>query len=337
MGTDHGIRWVGTRSSLERLVAIHSAISSGEWSTASAMAAELGVSQRTIERDIEFLRDRLHAPIRFDRKAHRYYYDRPFVFPTLRLTEGEMIVFLLGEMLLKQWVGSPYEEFIRSAMDKVRYAMNSEVHLSPNDLQRLVSFQVSSPRGDQDIVADHYSTIFRAIEKHRILRIRYTAMSSAETTEREVDPYHLTVREGAYYLIAYCHLRRSYRIFALDRMESVTATGERFTPDVSFDADSYLSSSWGLEKGDVYEVVVRFDNEQARYIRERKWHSTQRIVELQDGCLEFRVSVEGLGEIRRWVMQFGSHAEVIEPPELREAVSQEVAAMWSTYGSANAT
>jgi predicted DNA-binding transcriptional regulator YafY len=333
--TDDRVRWTGTRSSLERLVAIHTAISSGRWTTASAIAADLGVSQRTIERDIEFLRDRMRAPIRFDKRARKYYYEHPFMFPTLTFTEGEMIVFFLGEMLLNQWVGSPYETYIRSAMDKIKLAMSAEVRLSPDELQKLVSFRAPCPRGDQALVASHYSAIFRAIEQHRVIRIRYTALSSCETTEREVDPYHLTVREGACYLIAYCHLRRSYRVFALDRMEFITVTGETFIPDASFDADSFLSSSWGLEKGDVYEVVVRFDSQQSRYIRERTWHSTQRIVELQDGGLEFHVAIEGLGEIKRWVMQFGSHAEVLKPPELREAVSKEVAAMWDAYCGQN--
>jgi predicted DNA-binding transcriptional regulator YafY len=80
------------------------------------------------------------------------------------------------------------------------------------------------------------------------------------------------------------------------------------------------------------EFVIRFDAHQARYIRERRWHETQQIEERDDGGLILRFSSGSLSEVMRWVMQYGSHAEVIAPEELRQAVAREVETMRRCYG-----
>ena len=72
------------------------------------------------------------------------------------------------------------------------------------------------------------------------------------------------------------------------------------------------------------EVVIRFTPHQARWIRERKWHSTARVEGLLDGGCLLRLRVGGLGEVQRWVMQFGAEAEVLKPAGLRKRVRAEL-------------
>ena len=67
-------------------------------------------------------------------------------------------------------------------------------------------------------------------------------------------------------------------------------------------------------------VVVRFRADQAPYVREREWHSSQRIKELPKGRLELRLKLENLPEIERWILGWGVHAEVLEPADLRKVV-----------------
>jgi predicted DNA-binding transcriptional regulator YafY len=62
-----------------------------------------------------------------------------------------------------------------------------------------------------------------------------------------------------------------------------------------------------------------------RGIRERKWHETQQdLEELPDGGVILRFRTGGLGEVKRWVMQYGAHAEVLQPEHLRRAVATEM-------------
>ena len=69
---------------------------------------------------------------------------------------------------------------------------------------------------------------------------------------------------------------------------------------------------------------MRFDSQQAPYIRERSWHFSQQIEELSGGALVVRFQTSGLGEIARWVMQYGARAEVLAPLELREIVASQL-------------
>jgi predicted DNA-binding transcriptional regulator YafY len=81
-------------------------------------------------------------------------------------------------------------------------------------------------------------------------------------------------------------------------------------------------------------VAIRFTARQARWIRERKWHNTARVEGLLDGGCILRLRVTGLGEVQRWVMQFGAEAEVLSPLSLRKKLSEEFAAALTTYGPA---
>ncbi len=93
-----------------------------------------------------------------------------------------------------------------------------------------------------------------------------------------------------------------------------------------------MASAFQIERGDqMYEIAIRFDEYQARYIRERKWHDLEQKEEQGDGGLIYRVSTAGLNEMKRWVMAFGAHAEVLAPEELRSAVADEAARMLALY------
>jgi predicted DNA-binding transcriptional regulator YafY len=122
-------------------------------------------------------------------------------------------------------------------------------------------------------------------------------------------------------------------MFALDRITNLRLTDERFTPDPDFDINVYLGDSLALERGgELEEVRVRFDSFQARYIRERQWHPSQEVEEHPDGSLTLTLRVRGLGEVKRWVMSFGSRAEVLAPEYLRKQMEAEVLGLAGTYG-----
>src|SRR3954453_7331205 len=100
---------VASRLSLERIAALDRAIRAGEYPNARALAARLEVGQRTIQRDVEFLRDRCGAPLAYDPVRHGYSYPDPtFRLPPLELTEGELVALFLAGRVLRQYRGTPY-------------------------------------------------------------------------------------------------------------------------------------------------------------------------------------------------------------------------------------
>jgi predicted DNA-binding transcriptional regulator YafY len=90
-----------------------------------------------------------------------------------------------------------------------------------------------------------------------------------------VDPYHLTLHGGGFYLVAYCHLREAVRIFAVERIRELEVQTVRFQRPAEFDLDNYLDGVWGIIRGDIVTVKVLFGRGVARYIKDRLWHPTR--------------------------------------------------------------
>lgn len=321
------------RSALERVNQIDKLIREGRCPSCRILAERFEVSSRTVERDIEFMRDRMGAPIKFDKDRKVYIYSEPgFVLTHVNLTAGEMVAVFLGQKLLVHYGGTPFDKQIRQAMEKIKRLLTDEVSIELEQFDQAVSFGTDPARGEADQVAVWFEALNEAIARREGVEILYYAPSTGEQTRRRVDPYHLHFREGAWYMIGYCRLREDFRLFALFRIGELTKTGEIFGRRADFDAKKFMASSWGLERGaDPVEIAVRFDPYPARYIRERQWHESQKLQEMPDGSIILRVRISGLGEFKRWVMQFGPSAEVLEPAELRQEVAAEAGEMFRRY------
>lgn len=316
------------RPAVVRIVRIHRLVAGRRYPNVPYLSRHLEVSTRTVERDLECLRDQLGAPLRFDRRRNGYFYSEPgFALPQVQLSEGEVLLVLLGCRLLAQYRGTPYDGQLRQALAKMALSLSEVISFDPNAALDDVSFHVERLRGSEETVAAVFAEVAAAIRDQRRLVITYHAASTLQTSERSVDPYHLRFVDGAWYLIAYCHLRASIRLFALDRIGRVAATGERFEVVEGYSLDELLSPALRVETGPAATVEVWFDSWVARWVRERVWHESQEMVDLPGGELRLRLTVTaapgGLGEVKRWVLQYGSHARVLSPPWLVAEVRRE--------------
>ena len=98
--------------------------------------------------------------------------------------------------------------------------------------------------------------------------MRYYTASRDEHTERKVSPYHLYNVQGDWYLIAYDDKRQSFRNFAIGRMENWRVMNETFALLPVFFSGNVHGSAFHTERGgEVAEVVIRFNPQQARYMR----------------------------------------------------------------------
>src|SRR5688572_14993729 len=100
-----------TRPPLERMMRIHQEIAKGTYPNASTLGRQLEVSTKSIQRDLEFMRDRLNLPLEYDRSRFGFYYTEPVSsFPTLQITEGELVALLIAEKALEQYRGTNFEK-----------------------------------------------------------------------------------------------------------------------------------------------------------------------------------------------------------------------------------
>jgi len=305
----------------------------GNYPDTGKLAEKFGCSRRTAERYIERIRLVAADDLVYDPRRRGYHFPSGRAnLPRLRLSEGEAIALFLGGKLLDQCRGTPYREHVADALHKLCTWLAGDVTYA-DVVQPVgwVSFAAGPLRGEEQQVLEHFTRINRAIRECETLRVVYFAVYRSGLDEREIDPYHLYRHGGVWYAFAHCHSRGETRTFAVDRIHSLEGTGRRFDRPVDFTAENYVADAFGIERGEPACVAIRFRSDQARYIRERSWHSSQIIEELPGGDLILRLHVGGLGEVKRWVLAYGSGAEVLEPPELREAVKREVEGLAGTY------
>jgi proteasome accessory factor B len=304
-----------SRPAIERILQIHKTIQAGKYPNANTLGRELEVSAKSIHRDFIFMRDRLRLPLKYDELKFGYYYTHPVRdFPTLVLTEGELFAMLVAEKAVQQYRGTAFEKPLMSAFKKMAASLPETVSLSLRDLDQSVSFRTSA---EPLVNLNIFDVLAQATAQQQQLRMTYRKPGSSQAEERLVDPYHLANINGEWFLFAYDHLRNALRTFVPSRIQSLRLTGKKFERPQTFSVENTLRDSFGVHSPEGrYDVVIRFDGEVADYVREKRWHASQKLRTLPNGDVELHLKLSSLKEIERWVLGWAGHAVVKEPREL---------------------
>lgn len=318
------------RQQLERIMEIDRRIRDGEYPNPNQLAKDFEVSRRVIFVDRDFMINRLGAPIEYDRSRGGWFYaDETWVLPGIIVTQGELLAFFLSVEVAKRYLGTGLEETLRMAVEKLSKNVKGSITVDLDTLRSHYSF--SSPTllaaNEQALLALHH-----AIAASKLVWMRYYTASRDERTERVVHPYHLSNVRGDWYLIAYDEFRQGIRNFAVGRIEEWIVRSEAFKRDPKFSVANYMESGFQAEHGgEVVNVVIRFASQAARYIREKRWHDSQEIQEEEGGALILKFQTSGLGEVKRWVLQYGGNAEVLAPDSLRQDCIKEISKLVNIY------
>ena len=320
-----------SRPPLERMLRIHQAIQAGKYPNATALAGELEVSTKSIYRDIDFMRDRLELPIEFAVARNGFHYTQEVgSFPTLQITEGELFALLVAEKSLQQYRGTTFEKPLRSAFKKMAAALPDTISLNLADWEQTISFRTSI---EPILNLEIFDALAQATAQRKQLELTYRKPGRKETEPRVVDPYHLANINGEWFLFALCHLRNDIRTFVPARILEVKPTGQVFVRPHKFSLEKRLRDSFGVLTGrGEFEVVIRFEELVADYIREKRWHPSQQLTELDDGGVQLRLKLSSLAEIQRWILSWGGRATVLAPVELEESVKAAARAILDRTG-----
>lgn len=308
-----------SRPPLERMLLIHKAIQSGSYPNASQLAAQLDVSTKSIQRDLMFMRDRLGLPIAYEASRFGFIYTESVSsFPSFQVTEGELFALLAAEKALQQYRGTPFEKALVSAFKKISQSLPDTVSINWADWDATLSFRTTAePILDLQVL----DLLARAAAQKQQLLLSYRKPGGKHAEDRVVDPYHLANVNGEWFLFAYCHLRKSIRTFVPTRMRSVKLTGARFQRPHGFSLEAELKNSFGILSGDKeFLVRIRFSGAVSDYIREKRWHPSQKLTELKDGGVQISLKLSSLVEVQRWVLAWGGNAVPLSPPELVRGV-----------------
>jgi proteasome accessory factor B len=303
------------------MLRIHQSIQSGVYPNAPELAFELEVSSKSIYRDLEFMRDRLQLPLQFDVARQGWYYTQEVsAFPAMQITEGELFALVVAEKALQQYRGTSFEQPLLSALQKMQKALPETISVDIAELERAISFRT---RAEPILDLGIFDKLAKATAARQQLEFSYRKPGQRQPEQRVVDPYHLANINGEWFLFAYDHLRKDIRTFVPARIKSLKATGNTFAQPRKFSPEQRLRDSFGVHSGQgEFEVVVRFNEQVADYIREKKWHDSQELRELRNGAVELRMKLSSLAEVERWVLSWGGNATVLRPPELANGVQR---------------
>jgi proteasome accessory factor B len=300
------------------MLRIHQTIQSGSFPNATTLARELEVSTKSIQRDLDFMRDRLNLPVEFDVRRNGYHYTGEVSsFPTLQITEGEIVALIVAEKALQQYRGTSFEKPLLSAIRKMEQALPDTISLNLADIEQTISFRT---RAEPILNLEIFDALAKAVARRQQLELHYRKPGQP-AEKRLVDAYHLANINGEWYLFAYDHARKDLRTFVPARIQSVKPTGKTFERTQKFSLEKRLRGSFGVHSGEgEFEVVLRFTPRAADYIREKKWHPSQTLRDLSDGGAELRMKLSSLAEVERWVLSWAGEAVVLKPGELAESV-----------------
>ena len=320
-----------TRRPFERMHRIHKAILSGSLPNCTSLAAELEVTPKTVMRDITFMRDNFRLPLEYDGTRHGYFYTGPVTdFPQFEIGEEEIAALFLARHALESIRGTELAVKLRGAFARLSQSLGQRVELRWEDVDAAFSRKVPDVKvRDVKVFGQLADAVVRQVE----VSFQYRKLGADEAEPRRVRPLHLGEVEGAWYLIAHDTARDALRTFALARLSRLRVTAAGFRRPEGFDGRDYLARSFGVWNvagdSETHVVVVRLSGYAARMAEERRWHPTQELrpLDARGGRVEVRFEVGALEEVLRWVLSFGSKAEVVGPPKLKKMVAAELALM----------
>lgn len=297
--------------------------------SAQELANRLGVSPRTVYRYLRTLEDGLGAPLYSDKG--RWAIRPDYYLPPIHFSVPEGLHVFLAVRLMAKF-DQRYNPHLHSTFEKLASALPDTMK---DSVQRTLDRMQCLQRDEKYLRV--LAKVAEAWTNRRRLAISYRALGSGESVERVIAPYHIepAAPGHASYVIAHCFLRDSLRVFKIDRIEWAALRSEPYEIPVDFNPDDFLGSAWGIiVEGEVETVRLRItDPAVARIMRETIWHPSQRIEEHRDGSLIMTFEVMDTTEFCSWILGWGDGMEVLDPPELRQRISEMAQAVTRLYAS----
>ncbi len=319
-----------------RILEIDSYLQTGKPYTAAQLAKliennPLGrkYSTRTIQRDLEYMMDTLHAPIESDYRGYRYT-EPNFFIKSIPLTEGEAFSVAVLNPLLEQYRNTPLENQLRSVFKKITECLPERISVDTSFLNPKITF---IPDRTENIDPSFFQTIFDSLKNLCTITFEYRPLQKTTFMERTLDPYHVVCQRGNWYVMGKCHDRNEVRIFSFSRMKNIKILKQKFGIPTDFKPSDYFDTEMGVWLSDKTPLTVELlvDKEIGTYALNRIWHSEQVVEEREDGSVYVKFVTTQKKEILRWVLGQGHTVKVLAPQELVDEVKAELESARKMY------
>lgn len=250
---------------------------------------DLGVSIRTLQRDIENLRTHYGLELEYSHDHQGYF---------LR-AESNYIVHVFLRLLHLLHPGTAVLDALRRG-GKLEY-----IHLG-NDVAMSGIHQIQE--------------IMQAIHGKKVIRFNHLNYYTEEQKRIELQPLLMKEYHERWYVYGYVLNISEYRTFGIDRISDLEVTEKIFQPDPLHNAASRFNEQIGvtMADGELVEVIVKFSPLQARYVKSLPWHHSQEVLQEGASGTLIRWYLKVNFELLQNILQCGEEVEVIQPSSLRE-------------------
>lgn len=297
-----------------RVLAVLELLQSHRRMTGVEMARRLEVNVRTLRRYITMLQD-LGIPIVAERgRDGAYTLGAGYRMPPMLFTNDEALALEVGLLAADQLGLTEQIDAIESARAKLEYVMPPELKIRAHTLSETIqldTYDFAAPPSTSSMLV-----MSTAVQQKRRVRLHYES-SDSDVTVRDIDPYGIASRQGKWYVVGWCHLRRAIRSFRMDRIVEAYPSDVGFSPPDNFDALAYIEHAIATLPRDFYfEVLLKTDIVTA----DTHIHSVYGVLESASEGVLMCGSTDDLPCLARVLAGLPFGFAIQEPTELRDAV-----------------
>ena len=302
--------------------------------TLDDLAQECDVDRRTIHRDLNAVQEAGYALTSewLDGKKAYSFLTKSRNIPPMTFTLNQLMSLYLLRSLGVHLAGTPFQAEIEELFRTVTSVLPDRYAAHLERIAR-VSLPIMHGARDYSAAAAHMEGLQRALLHQYRVRLVYAKKGRGASDEYDVDPYTMVFHKGGIYILGYAHNRKAMRLFALERVRGIELTRQRFEIPEGYKPGDHFSAAFGLVSDKPMTVSVRFSSEIAHSVKDRLWQPGQKVSTDREGRVTIEFEAAGEMELVSWILSYGAHAEVLEPPELRREVKRQIREMREFYRS----
>ncbi len=309
---------------------------------------ELEVSPATLKRDLQYLRDRMDAPIVYarDENVYRFAHDaavaanggaspragtgRAHELPGVWFSEKELRALLTMHQLIAGLDdGGVLGRHLQPLLDKLHGMLGASGEEAQALMRRV---RIVNP-AKRAVASRWFEEAVSAVLSRRRLTISYYTRSKRSESERVLSPQRLLHYRNTWYLDAWCHASEGLRRFALDAVRAAKVLDEPARELPMSEVEAALDQGYGIFGGArLRHATLHFSAEAAQWVAQEEWHPQQQLKPQADGSLRMRIPYSDHTELVMDVLRHGPNVRVVSPPELVEQVREQLRETLASYG-----
>jgi len=305
-----------------------------------AMADELGVTTRTIRRDLAALQE-AGFPLYDEKDAEgrvRWRLEGQ-VLKGLEtgFTLAELCALYLSRNLLESVAGAPFRRDLGMAFARIEKMLSPRMRQFLDAMPDVLAAKPNpAPTDADEAQQDVMARLLEGTLHHRAATMRYHSVSSGREKDYLIHPHRIAFAQGELYLLAFVPEYDDIRTFAVSRIESVSLEKQTFTPRKDL-AEDVFGNSLGVYSGPTAPVEIEFEARIAPYVRARVWHPSQEVKEEDGGRVRLSMRVCHDWALRSWILGWGPLARVVSPASLANEIQSDLQSASRRYAAGEAT